>query len=188
MATNPIVEFRLANSLSQEALARMAGITRLAVMRTEQGIFSRIPPALISALLSKVMVTQEGDALTSDEEINLAYHKFQREVRRANYGALTETLPEEIRGVSPLIHWRLKSGLASQMGLCRKFCIHPASVAQFESGLQKKLPDQVLEALLEAGYDEDTLQKLQARQLTYIEARMKKKVAGDYDDVFTPGV
>ena len=46
---NPLKQFRLALTLTQEQLAEKAGVTKQTVVDTEQGLFPRIPPSLVQA-------------------------------------------------------------------------------------------------------------------------------------------
>lgn len=164
---NPIREFRQVKGLSVSALASMAGVTPLAVHRAEQGVFVRVPPSLVSPIIDSQLVTESGHALVDEDSLNDAYREFQRKTRRENYGCLNQSLPEFKAGVSPLVHWRMLSGVESQMGLCSLLCVHPSPVRQVERGEQRKLPSQLVEALSESGYDDLAIHELAVRQERY---------------------
>lgn len=167
---NPIRDFREQLSLSLNDMARLASVTPLAIIRSEQGVFTSVPPSVVSAVLnSKIVVTRSGHALVDPDSIQEAYEAFQRFTRRSNYGQLSPDLPPFKPGVSPLVHWRLTSNLPSQMGFCKAFCVHPSPVAQIERGLQRKLPGQLIDGLSEAGYDDIAIQELARRQMLYTE-------------------
>ncbi len=164
---NPIKEFRQVRGLSVADLAGRAGVTPLAVHRTEQGVFAQVPPRLLYPVLQDVFITETGDVITDEDSLQEVYRKFQRFTRRQNYGCLTESLPPFKAGVSPLVHWRMLSGVESQMGLCSLLCVHPSPIREIELGKQRKLPNQLVEALLESGYDDETIGQLAVRQERY---------------------
>lgn len=164
---NPIREFRQAQGLSVADLAQRAGVTPLAVHRAEQGVFAQVPPRLVYPLLEAELITEEGYILSDEDSLNECYKAWVRKTRRANYGCLTESLPPFKPGVSPLVHWRMLSGVESQMGLCSLLCVHPSPIRETELGKQRKLPNQLVEALLDSGYDDDTIQQLAYRQERY---------------------
>ena len=170
---NPVAEFRADQGLTQADLGGLSGVTRLTVLRAEQGVFPNITPSLLYGMLNRaVIVTSVGQVLASVEEFQDAYHAFQFDQRRLHYGHLTETLPPYISGTSPLTQWRISSGL-SQIGLCVAFCVHPVGVAQIEKRLQKQLPAQLVTSLLDSGYDKDILEELQVRQVHYFNGTAK---------------
>ena len=168
---NPVKDFRAQLSLSLRDLANLANVTPLAIVRTEQGVFTNVPPNIVSAMLSTKLVVVGDYVLSDPDSIHEAYVAWQRYQRRANFGKLTPELPPFKPMVSPLLHWRLTSSLPSQMGLCKAFCIHPSPVAQVETGKQRKLPTQLVDALAQAGYDDNTLQNLAHRQMKYTERK-----------------
>ncbi len=166
--SNPIREFREHYDLSLSNLAKLAGVTPLAITRCEQAVFTDIPPNVEAAILSKEpIITTKGFVLSDPESLREAYRNYQHRTRVASFGILTPTLPENNSGISPLLHWRLSSGLTSQMGFCKAFCVHPGPVAQIEKGRQRALSLQLVDALKESGYSQETLVALQERQLFF---------------------
>jgi hypothetical protein len=58
--------------------------------------------------------------------------------------------------------------LASRMGVCKDFCLHPAVVTKFENTLEHlTVPDIILDSLRDAGYSESTLTELQRAYVNY---------------------
>ncbi len=171
---NPIREFRTHYNLSLSQLADLAGVTPLAITRCEQAVFTDIPPSIASAVLDKEpIVTSQGFVLSDPQSLHEAYVNYQRNQRKSSFGLLTSTLPESQTNYSPLLHWRLHSGLSSQMGFCKAFCVHPGPVAQIEKGRQRALPKQLLDALMQSGYPRTTLDELHERQWIFTETKQK---------------
>lgn len=148
-------------------LASTARITPLAVHRTEQGVYSRVPPSLARPITQSEFITQDNYVLSDEDSLHECYQAWVRQTRKQNYGCLTESLPDFKAGVSPLVHWRMLSGVESQMGLCSLLCVHPSPIREIERGTQRKLPIQLVEALIDSGYDDDTIQQLAVRQERY---------------------
>lgn len=175
---SPLSEFRRVEGLTQAQMAHLSGVTRLMVLRSEQAVFPQLTLSLLSGMLNRAIITTSvGQVLASEEEIQDAYGAFQRQTRRINYGYLTPDLPNYEPSISPLKQWRLSSDQhGSLVGLAISFCTHPVGLTQVERGLQKTIPAQFVTALLDSGYDEDTLEELQLRQLHFCNHTVKAGV------------
>lgn len=152
---NPVKAARRYLGLTQLELADACGVSRQTVLRTEQGVYTSLPPSL-------------GEWLVKDVPgIYSAYHAWQRAKRKASYGRLIE--PYSFSSFdNPFHRWRMDSGQSSRMGVCKDFCLHPAVVTKFENTLEHgRVPDIILDALRDAGYMEGTLTALQSAYSTY---------------------
>lgn len=144
--TNPLRALRLAQGWSQAELAEFAGITRHAVLRTEQGVYSLPPPAILSVFSQRI----PGSSIPYLEK---AYTEWQTKKRRCA-GILFPDAPLVALSAtsSEFLNWRTFSlGMTSRMEFCRVFCVHPAVVEKYEKRKQFHMPDQLATALKEAG-------------------------------------
>lgn len=167
MSTNPMKDARLALGLTQAQLADRAGITRLAVIRAEQGVFTRLPQSIIHILAD------------FDNEISINYREFQRQHREFSYGRLSPTFDFQTLDYSssqvelspvgnPLAKWAETSNFSSRMSLCIAFCLHPAVVTKFENTIDyQNIPELITDAFLESGYSIDMMAEFQRSYRLY---------------------
>ena len=155
MYENPIKNARKFLNLTQVQLANQCGVRRQTILRTEQGVYTSLPPSVGNALVVSVPGIYD------------AYHSWQVSQRRANYGKLIE--PYSFGDTNhPFKRWRMDSGLTSRMGVCKDFCFHPAVITKFENTLDlQECPDTILDSLRESGYKETTLTALQQAYKVY---------------------
>lgn len=180
---SPLTQWRHEHNFSLGEFAKAAHCTRVAVQRTESGCYTAVPSGIVDALLSRPTILTDGTSLLSSEEIIAAYETFQTRTRRLTYlsGQLKPHLPPlpvgvsslnpNLRPPSPIVHWRLDSGVASQLQFCKLLCLHPVGVSNVEDGTQRKLPRQMLVALAEAGYDDELIETLSKRQADYYDSK-----------------
>lgn len=140
---NPIYEYRMKERLTHRELGERAGCTGNAVLRCEQGLYTRILPCI--QVLLEPGVQQEYD-----------------EWRAEHRAKALERLPPHRSGRpgSPLYDWRYTHG-KSAIGTCIVLCMHPGVWANMESGRTKSFSTNLLEALRQAGYDIDWIANLQ---------------------------
>lgn len=161
---NPVKNARKFLRLTQLELADACHVSRQTVLRTEQGVYTSLPPSL-------------GDYLVRETPgIYSAYHAWQTAKRKSSYGKLIE--PYAFDGNDhPFHRWRIDSGLASRMGVCKDFCLHPAVVTKFENTIEHMgVPDIILDALRDSGYSETTLTALQSAYSRYRTASLTAPV------------
>lgn len=172
---SPISQWRHEHNYSLGEFAKAANVTRVAVQRTESGCYTAVPDGIMSALLSRPTVLSDGTSLLSSDEITAAYETFQARTRRLTYlqGLLKPYLPpvNPVGVPSPVVHWRLDSGIASQLQFCKLLCLHPVGVANVEAGTQRKIPKQMLAAIAQAGYDDSLIEELSKRQAAYYDSK-----------------
>jgi len=155
MYENPVKNARRFLNLTQVELARRCNVSRQTVLRTEQGVYTGLPPSVGNELEASVPGIYD------------AYRSWQSAQRRANYGKLIEPYSFS-ESQHPFKRWRLDSGLNSRMGVCKDFCFHPAVITKFENTLElQECPDTILDSLRESGYKESTLTALQQAYKVY---------------------
>lgn len=154
---NPLKLFRERLGKTLEETAALAEVSKHFVIRSEQGVYTEPPETLVD------FYKEYFDF----DDIKADYYRYQRNTRIANYGKLLEPWNFNAPvGKHPFIHWRQLSGMHSQAGVCKYFCVHPAVVSKFEKGLGN-IPEQLLAALLESGYSVDTLNLLEKAYLAF---------------------
>lgn len=171
---NPVHEWRLVNNYSLNEFAKATGVSKVAVQRTESGCYTTVPSGIVDAILDRPTVLDDGTPLTHSDEISTAYRVFQARTRRLTYltSKLSPTLPVGVSpAASPVVTWRLSSGVSSQLLLCKLLCMHPHVINQLETGKQRKLGSQMVEALTQAGYDDEFIEELSLRQAEYYDLK-----------------
>ena len=180
---NPIKAIRLSLKLSQGDLIRFSGLSRLVVLRTEQGLYSSP-----SRQITTPLIDLTGGAITHEQIRDLyhAYQKYQRGSQAywiANVVALgngikvTSTLPavaDPLSTLHPFIYLRKRYApveFQSRLGFCRAFCLHPNSIRLFESGEQLTLPSSLVVGLTEAKMPRSVLDTYEHSVLVWARAR-----------------
>lgn len=152
---NPLKDLRQECNFTLEEVADRASVSKLFLIRAEQGCFSSCPERLVEFYGRYV----DLDYLETASK----YLEFQSVTRVGNYGRLIEPweFPKEIPD-HPFIHWRQCSGLKAQISISKLFCIHPAVVFKFENKPRtiNSVPQQLQDALLESGYERVTINLL----------------------------
>lgn len=160
---NPLKSLRAACGWTQEQLAEQAGVTRQFVIRAEQAVYSTVPVGLVETMLYDL---HENDATEAElygadtADIGALYLRYQRAVRKQQYGALNPFYPFDLPGhVHPFVEWRKYSGIDSRIGVSKRFCVHPAVIFKFEKQphLMQHVPEDLLTALRDSGYSEELL-------------------------------
>jgi hypothetical protein len=173
MSTNPIRQARIDAKRSLAEFAKECGVSRVAVQRTESGCYIEVPPAIVTGLLNHLTVLSDGTPLTTENEIQAAYSEYQKQTRRDTY-LQQKLLPDATPpvGVSPVVYWRLMSGVPSQLEFCKLLCLHPYVIDKTESGAQKSLPKQLVVVMQQAGYDDSLIELLDRKQQEYAKGRV----------------
>jgi len=166
---NPLKVLRKRAGRTIDQVAARAEVSRQFVIRSEQGVYSE-PPASLLGFYSSILDVSVAQ-VTND------YFNFQRATRQANYGRLIEPWAFTAVGAvgeHPFTRWRLMSGISSAAGVCKLFCVHPASLNKFEKHPEQcaVVPDQLAKALLESGYKASTLADLES---AYLEHKRKMR-------------
>jgi transcriptional regulator with XRE-family HTH domain len=161
---SPLKDLRERSGLTLERVASQTGLSKQFIINSEQAVYVD-PPELLLRFY--------------EEEELPEYYEFQRETRKFNYGRLIEPWTFWREDHHPFIHWRECSGINSARAICKIFCVHPAVMHKFEHATMETVPDQLIAALLESGYKNDTLNELaeayrdykldRRKEVTYVE-------------------
>lgn len=94
----------------------------------------------------------------------LEYHVYQKEKREAfgeSYGLpIFELGPPD--DTNPFVDFREVLDL-SRMGFAKRFCVHPGLLYRVENGISQSLPEQLADALRDAGVKPWVLSELDFR-------------------------
>lgn len=158
---NPLKVLREHHDWTLESLASKVGCSKVLLIRAEQGCYPEPMPILMEFWTKDPRV---DDRLRPDPVVlRVEYREFQRETRKANYGALYDrfNFKNFAVGVHPFVAWRESSDL-NPTQVCKLFCLHPSLIYKFETQhwLCNDLPKPLVEALNESGYRDEVLTDL----------------------------
>jgi hypothetical protein len=127
----------------QRTFAYRVGISRMALLRLEQGLLPE-PSAKLKRFLPDTMTWAQ---FCED------YKDYQIDKRQANYGVLTND-PEFTGTIHPFIDWMDQSDQAQNLTqVCVALCLHLPTMHRFVMGPCPALPPEtLLNALTDAGY------------------------------------
>jgi len=151
---------RKERGLTQEQLAKKCRVTRLAIIRNEQGLFTSPLPAV-------------AHFFNGGRQVEEAYRHYQFSKRReadvTNAVKRAVTLDRISKlPAQPFLLWRNEIlGPISQMKFCQMLCLHPATVANYERNNQRFMPMQIKLALLDAGLTGSRLENLETAGAEY---------------------
>ena len=176
MKTNStsIGRLRREANLTQADLARLAGITRIAVLRYEQGIYSQLSDKLADTLSE---VHPDNPDPRTIHSLYAADRKAQRQVARNILGVLPVLRVSTSPCRSPFYNFRVDVMIGSsyegdlndsRMAFCNLLGLHPATVVDYERGVTKTMPVGIKEALIEVGFSEEYVADLGAIQEAWV--------------------
>lgn len=150
---NPLAKARKSLGLTQEELAHRAGVSKVLIMRLEQGLLTKPTVSVLNALFRDPI--EQAKALDD-------FDVWKVVVRKQNVGKLR----------AALVNWNgdwlvLRSGVAdSKAGFCKLFCIHPQVLDNFESGIRdrRKLTGYLRSVFTDAGLTDE--------EILYIEQKL----------------
>ena len=153
---NPFRRLRLREGLSQQELAKRAGLSKHAVLRSEQGMYDKPLPNLVAYFTENFNV--------SAHQITTEYSEFQIATREKNtrlLGDISDLLDSKPTHSHPLTYLRRIQGL-NLTELAKQLCISQSVVDTFEKKPvnQHTVPTQLVVALQDADYTEDETNKL----------------------------
>ena len=122
-------------------ICQITGLTRTAVIRTEQGLYSRPPDRYLSLL-------REMSGLNSDELME-QYIEWQRLHRLESAAVLQAAYNRHPVNFNALMH--LAFPRESQVGRAKRLCVHQSTLARYEAGRYLEMPEQIKEALRDCG-------------------------------------
>jgi len=181
MKTNStsIAALRREANLTQADLAKLAGITRIAVLRYEQGIYSQLSDKLADTLSE---VHPDNPSPKTIHSLYAADRKAQRQVARNILGVLPVLRVSTDPCRSPFYNFRVDVMVGSsyegdlsgspisdsRMAFCNLLGLHPATVVDYERGVTKTMPVGIKEALIEVGFSEEYVADLGAIQEAWV--------------------
>ena len=152
--SNPIRQARTQAGRTLAQASIEAGVHLQAFFLQEQGVYPNLLPAVQAWLV--VHEYSLPEALDG-------YHEYQRGKRRANGERLGLSILELGPPLgNPILELRGQLRL-SRMGLAKEFCIHPGTLYRCETGISRRLPRQLRDALKDGGMSEDVLNDLAYR-------------------------
>jgi DNA-binding XRE family transcriptional regulator len=142
LEASPVADLR--GQLTQEQFAHRLGMSRIALLRFEQGL---IPDPSLK-LKNFLPPTMPWESFVED------YHAYQESKRKSNYGILTDEPVDYSIDEHPFITWREASnGNLTHTQVCTALCLHLPVMHRFVNGPHPQLvPDLLLDALVDAGY------------------------------------
>lgn len=146
---NPFKDIRNKANLSQYELARRAGVTKHAVLRLEQGMYTDPLPTLLTFFTGTFNVSRTS--------LIRQYEEFQVQTRQNNarlLGDFTSLTPPV--GTHPLTYLRERAGF-NPTSLAKALCLSQSTIGYFEKRPvnQHTVPEQLIIALHDADYSSD---------------------------------
>jgi hypothetical protein len=156
---NPLKEFRLAQERgagwSVDWCAKMLNVTASTIIRTEDGCYADIPPAILRGITPYFL---------SSDTVRANYRLFKSDARRrVKDGRLVESFRFQAyrttqKGIekddrNPFVIWRELCGFKSRLSFCKTLCIHPSTVKRLDDGVAEVIPASIKEALNEIELD-----------------------------------
>ncbi len=173
---NPIRSLRISLGLTQGDLVKLSTLSRMVVLRTEQGLYKSPSPLITSPLIE---LAGNPETLTHESlvEAYKASQKYQCENQQYWVKKLP-TSPKRLWGnpddSHPIVYFRGRWAppvAKSRMGFCKAFCLHPNSMRLFESGEQLTVPSSLLVGLSLAGLTAAALDTLASTVLLWARAQ-----------------
>lgn len=156
----PVTRARLNARQTLAEAAQEAGVHLQAFFLQEKGVYSNILPAICRWLenhnLSPVLVSAE-------------YFLWQKEGRRATGEEYAFSIYEwnEPLDLHPFIQFRMSLPM-SRMQFAKRLGVHPNSLYRLEHNQTRNLPEQLIEALQDAGLPRHALDELRFRVKEWI--------------------
>lgn len=149
--SNPFRRLRLELDISQHELGKRAGLSKHAVLRSEQGMYDRPLPTLL------LFFSREFNI--SEVELVKEYTEFQIATREDNarlLGDISHYLDCKPTYAHPLTYLRRMQGMNLTV-LAKRLCISQSVLDTFEKRPinQHTVPEQLIVALQDADYSEE---------------------------------
>lgn len=144
---NPLLLARQQKHLTQRAVAKKVGLTSYTILLSEAGLYRNVSPRLLE--------------FYEDASLANSYHDWVRTIRELRQipRITMEELTSRVTRVTnhPFVPFRrllaIKTGraLENKMTFCKYALVHHASLVEYESGRQRRMPAQIREALDDLG-------------------------------------
>lgn len=142
-------------------VAEITGITRTAIIRTEQGLYSTPPESLIDLYMDI-----SGCSRT---ELLKKYEAWQKWKRKQGSAALIKALHPfidngwhySLLNTHPFAYYlKIAFPTESQVGRAKRLCVHQSTLMRYEGNLGPHMPAQIEVALRDAGLEPPEVRKL----------------------------
>jgi len=144
---NPFKEIRNQLGYSQVKMANKVGISKHAILRCEQGMYTEPLPSYLNWVVNHTTVTRH--------ELLAQYEAFQVQVRESHQLLLGsfDLSPDPPVGTHPLV-WLRQRFKFNPTSLSKALCLNQTVINYFEQNPinQRTVPEQLLTALKDAGY------------------------------------
>ncbi len=148
----------LRGDLRQESFAYQVGISRIALLRFEQGTI----PSPSLKFQKHLPQSLPWEAFVED------YYAYQTAKRIANYGILDPATLFHVTTQHPMKEWLENSRADTITTVCVALCIHLPIMDRFVRGPHPTVPpDNVLDALEEAGYSKSLISDFLTAYITW---------------------
>lgn len=162
---NPITSARVTAGLSKHQLEKKVGITRTCILRSEEGCYDRAPTKLKDFSVRTLEISNREferryQSFRSNHRKDSAFDKQPLQIINRAAAIMTiQSSPVGLNQVPEVDLVKIKTHLIFKewredyyraiLTFCQAFCVHPASVANYEKGQYKSMPDSIVEALTE---------------------------------------
>jgi len=129
--------YRVAAGYTQAEIAATIGVSRHMIVRLEQALFTEPPRRFLDQLGWYYGV--------STKDLISSYHqlvKNKRETFANEYQSFKEVLSGYAGYTNPLVFYRESQGL-SRIGFCKRICVHPDPIRDYENNDQRGVPQQL---------------------------------------------
>ena len=155
---NIIKQTRLDLGITQREVAQLAGMSPQAVMRYEQSLYENLSDKLAAAISTISGVTLE------DIYKQYVIDRTQQQVSAWRYVAIPPPI-HFTDSVHPFLNFRqgittAAVGNRSRMSFCILLAVHPATVAEYDSGRVSAMPALIKRALINADISAEYLKTL----------------------------
>lgn len=169
MRENPLRSLRTSHGLTQHYIAEKAGVSALAVLRYEQGLYDSPSPKLIDAL-SEYYPLGRQDLIDAYQ----AWRIMKQEDSRDCFKPWPQVL---IGNEHPFATFRKvitqrAVGKSSKMSFCVLLAIHPATLYSYEHSRLTHIPSVIKSALHNAGVTGEHISELDHLGVVYNERRV----------------
>lgn len=165
---NPVRKLRQQLGMSLNEMAEEAGLNRFGLLRVESGMYASIPPR-VEEFLKKKHPSLDLNVL------GIEYKTFQQNYRKKMFEGQQLLLPKPNLSRNPVTLFRehLEYGATEFM---KKLCVNPGVMHKVEGDQAASIPEQLREALSQAGMSDDELEELDFRISERYERTRKAKV------------
>lgn len=139
--------YRVAAGYTQQSIADKIGVSRHMIVRLEQSLFPDPPRRFVDEL------GYWYDVPSSD--MMKSYHSLVKDKRaqfKENYSSFSNILHGYKGIANPLVYYREQQNL-SRIGFCKRICVHPDPIRDYEINDQRGVPQQLIIACNEMGWD-----------------------------------